>query len=318
MTDLLLRSGAPATTVEALRHAVADRLDRPTQLVAFATGDRILTAFELPGVASPDRASWGAPAHILPLLSWIAIRPSYVEVVVDRTGADITEVAGGAVHGSTTVVAGPDDEIERNAPGGRSQPSFQRPATDAWHHNAAAVAAATAHALSRVGARLLLVAGDIRAIHLLLARLPQRPLLIRRVSGGRGPDGSAARRAIDVARARAAYAEETRLAMTAALRNAATSTVIEGADRTLTALAGGRVRTLFIDRRVASTGTAWFGSELLCAARPVALPGGDGPRRGGLVDVAVRAALLTDAAICQTNRQTVPIAGGIGALCRYR
>jgi hypothetical protein len=100
-------------------------------------------------------------------------------VVVDRTGADITAVPGGAVHGPTTVVVGANDEAACFASDGCSQALIQHRDTDSWQHNAAAVAGATTRALAGVRSRLLLVAGDIRAVHLMLARLPERPLVIK-------------------------------------------------------------------------------------------------------------------------------------------
>jgi hypothetical protein len=240
-----------------------------------------------------------------------------VEVVADRTGADITAVIAGAVHGTTTVVAGADDEIECNAPGGWSQPRYQRRATDSWHHNAATAAEATIRALSLTRARLLLVAGDVRAVHLMLARMPERPLLVKRVTGGRAPDGSAAARAAEIKRARAVYADRIRAATTAGLRNAAIGTFANGVDEALTALAAGRVRTLFVDAELARGCSAWFGPELLSAALPGATPDGSPASTGELVDVAVRAALLTGATVCQLEPGAFRIAGGVAALCRY-
>jgi hypothetical protein len=93
--------------------------------------------------------------------------------------------------------------------------------------------------------------------------------------------------------------------------------VVEGAEATLAALADGRVRTLFIDERLASADSAWFGPELLCVGRPAAAPDGSAAHRGGLADVAVRAALLTEAAVCPLDNRPFRIADGIGALRRY-
>ncbi|HET9142214.1 hypothetical protein [Actinophytocola sp.] len=117
-----------------------------------------------------------------------------------RTGADIHTGAGGGQPPRITSVLGPDDEIERNAPGGRAQSRYQHRAEDSWQHNAGAVA----------GARLLVISGDVRAVQLLEERLPawiRTETTIRHITGGRSPDGSQPRRAetvVEVARATAA------------------------------------------------------------------------------------------------------------------
>jgi hypothetical protein len=109
---------------------------------------------------------------VVALLAFRQRHPPYVVVVTDRTGADLTLVPRGAVTGATWTVIGPDDEIERNAPGGWAQARYQRLAEDSWQHNAAAVAREVTHALHQVDARLLLVAGDVRAVQLLRDQLP--------------------------------------------------------------------------------------------------------------------------------------------------
>jgi hypothetical protein len=62
--------------------------------------------------------------------------------------------------------------------------------------------------------------------------------------------------------------------------------------------------------------TAWFGEGTLCSLRR---PGPDVPATPGrLSDVAVRAALLTDADICVIPRRNPDApADGLGAICRY-
>jgi hypothetical protein len=102
-----------------------------------------------------------------PLLSWLQRHPPHVNVV---TGPR-RRCRRCAADGVTVTVVGPDDEIERNAPGGWAQPRYQRRAEDSWQHNATEVADVTTRALSTVGAGLLLVAGDVRAVQLLEDRL---------------------------------------------------------------------------------------------------------------------------------------------------
>src|SRR5262249_60119159 len=97
---------------------------------------------------------------------------------------------------------------ERNAPGGWSQPRYQRRAEDSWQHNAAAVAQVVTRALRDLRAGLLLVAGDVRAVQLLRDHLPpalRRQVTLRHVPGGRGHAGPEAVRRAAIAEAGDGY-----------------------------------------------------------------------------------------------------------------
>ena len=66
--------------------------------------------------------------------------------------------------------------------------------------------------------------------------------------------------------------------------------------------------------------TAWYGPGLLCAAAADEVPDGDGwwQASGRLVDVAVRAALLTDADVRVVDLAAGRFDDSIAGLCRYR
>jgi hypothetical protein len=309
----LVRAAAPPSLSDAVREHLVG-YDSPHPVAVFAGGDRVLLAHPAPGADWPDQAAYAAPAHVLPLLDWLAAHPPYVEVVTDRTGADITAVARGATAGRTTTIVGPDDEIERNAPGGWAQPRYQRRAEDSWRHNAGAVADAAVRALRRVQADLLVVAGDVRAVQLLVDHLPHRWPRVRQIPGGRRPDGSDAARLAGIAE-RAAYADAITAARVAEFVDASRGIAAQGVDDTVAALAAGNVRTLLVNPDAAPGRRAWFGPEELCLSRL-------GERRppaheGALVDVAVRAALLTHAQVYVVGPTTVPLVDRLGGLCRY-
>lgn len=269
------------------------------------------------GSATVDTSSNALP-RLAPRLALLQARPPYVLVVTDRTGADVTAVPGGAVAGEVTVVVGPDDEIERNAPGGWSQPRFQRRAEDSWHHNAVAVADQVTRALQKVDAHLLLVAGDVRAVQMLRDSLStgvRRSASLRHVPGGRQPDGSAEVRAAAVAKAVEAYAAESSAGLLTRFLDVRGpgGAAVEGARATVDALVAGRVGTLLVVDDPADDRTAWYGEDVLARldAAPSLVP-------GRLVDVAIRAALLTDAGVHIISAvEAEEIAEGIGALTRF-
>lgn len=191
----LSTQGADDASIAAVWRELERQPVSPARFAVVASHGSVLFGQRLPDADGVDLARFGAPAHVAPLIEYVQRHPPYVKVVTDRTGADLTVVPRGAAAGPTTVVVGPDDEIERNAPGGWAQGRYQHRAEDSWQHNAAAVARDVTRALHQVDAQLLLIAGDVRAVELLLERLPtavRQALTVRRLPGGRQPDSSGA------------------------------------------------------------------------------------------------------------------------------
>jgi hypothetical protein len=313
----LAQQGADPATLAAIEPIVVASPPYATELAAFAVDGQVRLIHHLPGGVASDRARFAAPADVVPLVTWLQRRPAYVMVVTDRTGADLLTVPAAASSGATQTVAGPDDEIERNAPGGWSQPRYQRRAEDSWQHNAAAVADAVVREVHRVQAGLLLVAGDVRAVQLLRQHLPasvRQHVVWRHLPGGRSPDGSAAVRQAAIDAAVEEHVGGRIAAELAHLADARPGTRVDGPAATLAALAAGRVGTLFVEERPEDARVAWFGSATLCAEAPY---GDQALMAGRLVDVAVRAALLTDAEVRVVGSASPTLAGGIGGLCRF-
>lgn len=325
VTDELTRQGCGAGTVTALERRVLGAVPGPGVLAAVATGEEVLLTVDLPGADQPDLAAYDDLPHLLPLLTWLQFRPAYVAALVDRTGADVTAYPGGTGEAVSDVVDGPDDEIERNAPGGWSQGRYQHRAEDSWEHNSVRVGEVLTWALHEYDARILFLAGDVRALQYLEKHLPtqvKQEVTIRRVSGGRSPDGSWQRRAEQIADDLRLAVDETTAALLARLDEGRRpgGRAVEGAAPTLRALTEGRVRTLFLAGDPTGTRSAWYDPHGTGAALdPAVLElAGAHPRPGGLDEVAVRAALLTGADV----RVVAPGAAGgpaegIGALCRY-
>jgi hypothetical protein len=325
IADVLERDGAPAAAISALHTRLGHAPVAPVVLALHATSDgATIHEQRLAGGGADDRAGYTSPPDVVALLAHDQCRPPFVHVVIDRTGADLTYSAGGDAVLHHLQVVGADDEIERNAPGGRSgrsQSRYQRRAEDSWRHNARQVAEQVAPCVARVGAQALVLSGDVRSVQLLEERLPDDPKLIRRhLTGSRSADGSQALRASKLA----AALEEIALAQTRRLIEQFHASLgpaghaVEGVDATLAALAADRVLTLLIDPNLA--GEAWFGADGTEVYREhaAALLGRQPVRSGRLIDVAIRAALLSGARvrIRPTGLDGGPVEG-IGALCRY-
>ncbi|MCC5952919.1 MAG: hypothetical protein JJU45_12590 [Acidimicrobiia bacterium] len=115
----------------------------------------------------PDsaRASCDELPHLGPILRAVQEFVPHVVVVTDRVGADIHLVGLGEEE--TEHVDGAELHIHRGKPGGWSQRRFQQRAENTWEHNAKGVAEEVDAARRKVGARLVAVAGDPRAVQFL-------------------------------------------------------------------------------------------------------------------------------------------------------
>ncbi|MGZ6874521.1 MAG: baeRF2 domain-containing protein [Blastococcus sp.] len=326
LSDTLARQGATAEITAALSDAAEQEPPGPAVLAAFAPEGAPVRLFRVARLKTQDVADVGPLPRVLPLLGWLQEHPPHVVVVTDRTGADVAASANGTELGRWTVV-GPDDEIERNAPGGWAQGRYQHRAEDSWRHNAASVAEAVVSAVRESGARLVVVAGDIRAVQLLEERLPagvRSQVALRHVGGGRSPDGSQRGRSERVDEVtRAFVAEESDALLRRFDEERAPGGIgVEGVPQTLEALTRGDVEDLFLVPAALEGRTAWFGPR----APDVLLegngqpPGWDGPAvRAPLADVVVRAVLGIGGHVrlVPHGLPTGP-AEGIGAFCRFR
>jgi hypothetical protein len=322
LIDRLRAEGADQQTLDAIWAPLRSSAAAHQGVAIFARDGRVLYAHRMPAGSVVDGARFAAPANVLPLLGWLQTLVPYVLVMTDRTGADVTAFNDSCHPLSAVRVDGPDDEIERNAPGGWSQPRYQRRAEDSWAHNAAAVAEETTRALQQVDARLVVVGGDVRAVQLLekeLAVPRRRGLVVEHVVGGRHPDGSEDDRPAQVARAVRVFTavESAGLVNDFTEAHGSAGRAVEGAHDTLTALAERRVATLFVADAHTHT---WFApAPDLVALHPAEIcERHQALREGRLDDVAIRAALLTGADIhVVTPGAGLELEDGIGALCRF-
>jgi peptide subunit release factor 1 (eRF1) len=145
-------------------------------------------------------------------------------------------------------------------------------------------------------------------------------LTVRLLPGGRQPDSSDAIRdeaTADIL-AEFAYTETAELLdrLDAERRRGGRS--VEGVAATLNALAQGRVDTLFIVDDPNDERVAWFGPETLCAETATEPgPATSWQAAGSLVDIAVRAALMTAHVHVVPAEQSASLGERIGALCRF-
>ena len=176
--------------------------------------------------------------------------------------------------------------------------------------------------VDEIGARLVVVAGDLRAVPAMREHLPERVAeLVREVDGARSPDGSIDELVEDVVKLVATTAAEDTVALLSTFKQerGQGDLAAEGVAPTLAALAAARVDTLIVHDDPDDDRSAWFdpsGGTVAQDARTLRDLGVEDPQEGRLVDVAIRAAFSSGAAV-----RIVPsvrsVADGIGAVLRF-
>ena len=268
-----------------------------------------------------DLARWAPLPSLLQIVRWRQASPAHVVVVADREGADIVAVRRDRPD-VRTEAGGEDAVIRKVRPGGWSNRRYQERAENTWERNAADAALQVARLCRRVDARLVVVAGDVRAVGMLRDGLPaELAPLVRVVDGGRSPDGSGPALEAEVARAldEAVAADTAALLEKLAEERGQADRAVDGADAVLAALAEARVDVLLVGDDADDDRSAWFGPEPNhVAATGLGLEdlGVEAPEQARLVDVAVRAALGTGAGV-RVAPDDADVPEGLAAILRW-
>jgi len=194
----LAAQGADEATLTALDKAVeaADpSVGQAGRVLVAAHGETLL---DRPLPAPPRRviARLSPLPHLMPMLAQFPEPLPYVVVVTDRTGADITAYAAQGEPLFSDTVKGPDQwPIHKVPSGGWAALRYQHAVEVAWEHNASAVAEEVTRVADAINARLVIIAGDIRARGLLREELPQHvyDLSVETEAGSRAAGSDPAR-----------------------------------------------------------------------------------------------------------------------------
>lgn len=272
-------------------------------LAVIANAERVLHVEHGSAVGPNDEASWASLPRLVPLLEWRQYEPPYVVVLTDRTGADLFGFVRGLPDAIRGEVEGEHDEIRRVKPGGWSQRRYQDRAEDSWKGNAEQVAGRVARLAQDLDAELVIVAGDVRAVELLRKSLPERvDELVHVVEGERPWEGKGDPMPEETRDLVERHVRETtdRLLAKFEEERGQHDKAVEGVDATAKALAQAQVAVLFVTEDPVEDRQLWFGANpaLLSASdRDLKELGVDSPEQGPAIDVLVRAALGTGAAL---------------------
>lgn len=319
--DELADAGAPADALDAIEALVPDaHLDGPS-LIAVAAASEVVVGRA--GSEVPARPLWYYEplAAVGPLVTWWQTSLPHVLVVADRAGADITAVAPGGRSGTDTVGSDDGPHLRKVGAGGWSQRRYQERAENKWEANAKAVAERTTSVADYIGARAVLVAGDVRAVQFLRENLPGRLVpLVREIDGARGADGGTGDLLEDARKQMATVAAEDTVAILGKFREerGQRDCAADGVVATIEALNAATVDVLLVHDDFEDSRPVWFSPDGALVALDPGTLGDYGvaqPRQGRLVDALIRTAFRTGARV-----RTVPstaVADGVGAILRF-
>jgi hypothetical protein len=254
----LVRQGTGAASLDAVAEVVLDPDEVSPGRAVFARDGAITFTGSLDAPPRREIARRAALPHLMPLLAQHRPPIPHVRVSASRTGGEVVAI-GGSGEAWRDWMAGRQWPVRKVSVGGWSQDKYQRRAEDTWAENAKELAAEVVAAADQVGARHVIVSGDVRARSLVLEHLtvPLREsaaMVDKEVSADSAAMAEAADQALsdwaDRDRRRRFEDWGTHLAHDHA---------VQGLAQTLTALRNGQVSDVFLADNPHSTAAAWVG-----------------------------------------------------------
>lgn len=320
----LAEQGASAGLLAAMDAALdgvpAEPDRRGVALFAAEAAPDDVTVERLPAPPRADLARYGPLPHTMPLVAQRGEEVTWLRVVVDRTGGDLSGYDAGGLRRQETVQGDETYPIRKVKPGGWSQARYQREAETTWQRNTGDVAAAAAELAEAFRPDVLVVAGDVRARQLLFDQLPkrwrERTVLTDAGSRAAGADLEGLDEAAAVAVAEVAQ-RRTREAVD---RFGAQEGLGNGLAAVVTALQREQAEAVLIVDDPSSTDELWVGPEpAQLALDPAQLRemGVEEPVRVRADAALVRAAAGTGADLVLVGPGEIDLRHGIGAVLRY-
>src|SRR4051812_2222020 len=176
LRERLTEQGADAVTLDAVEDAVQNHPFQPGRygLAVFAEGGDVAMVETLSAPPPADEARVGPLPHVMPLIAQRGEEVPYVRVLTDRTGADLDALTVGGAPRHREVRGSATWPIRKPQVGGWSHRHYLQKVEESWKRNAGDVAAAAADLAESVGAEVIVVGGDVRAVQTFAGRLPKR------------------------------------------------------------------------------------------------------------------------------------------------
>jgi phosphoglycolate phosphatase-like HAD superfamily hydrolase len=322
----LERLDVPPAVRSAISDARGEHADGAARLVvADVATEQVQLAVSLPHAPRRPFVETGTLPRLVPLLEDVTTTVPHVVVLADRTGADVSAYYDTGKVVNEITVKGQTLHLRKVQGGGWSHLRYLHRAENGWATTAAEIVAAIDELAAKVGAELVVAAGDTRELQLIRENLPERlRSLVVEVPGGRGGDGSEPLVRQRIADAVSRHVAGSTLALLAEYNQerGQDKRACEGVEDVVEALRKAQVQTLLVTTGADQDAQLWFGPDptMLGTTRDEVVGlGADKPKQGPLVEVLLRAAAATgaDAQLVPHQSEQAP-RGGVGALLRYR
>lgn len=261
--------------------------------------------------------------HLLPYLAQRTTDTPHIVVVADRSGADILEVLPGGGEERESV-DGKDYPIHRTAADVWNEDHFQRRVENTWEANAENVANEVNRLLRQGPAKLVVVAGDVRARAMITEALGSPPgITVRAIDeGGRaaGSSQQALQAAVHDAVLHHVWRERREVLEHLQQNLGRQEYAVAGVAPVVEALRMSQVDTLVISDDPSSPLRAWVGPGLTDFGlddAEAAATGVDSVEHDRLDAALVRAAVGTHARLVVTPGGHSYLPEGLGALLRF-
>ncbi|MFR9729321.1 hypothetical protein ACL03H_08835 [Saccharopolyspora sp. MS10] len=328
--ERLADAGADESTLRALDESVDRHEHRIGQRgqVLVATAGEVIFGEELPQppreAADGEQVHFGTLPNLLPYLRLRASRIPHVVALVDHVDAELTIVAAGA-EPRTRKVHGGDHPVHkaRGGAGELNEMRAQNAVEEQWRHNAKEAAEEIAKQAMRIGAELVVLAGDPQQRGLVHENLPGgvRERTVQTEAGH--PDGTSSgeslRREVGDTVESAVNARVDEVVHEFEQQRGRQERAVEGWRPVVDALQRGQVETVL-----------WAGPESVSWLHVGPVPNQVALERGELTDMGVSqpgeapasaavvwSAAGSDADLVLVDPEKVELAEGIGAVLRY-
>ncbi|KPN16328.1 MULTISPECIES: Vms1/Ankzf1 family peptidyl-tRNA hydrolase [Arthrobacter] len=322
----LAKQGAPPEDQEAAETAVlpAEGVPSPASRYLLVQQGTVALNELLPGeLVLPERVSVDPIPDLLPLLKHRPEELPYIVAEVSREDAEIRLLFVGREESSVEDVKGEKEDITKLPAGGWSQDKFQRQTEQVWRRNADQVAEQIDRVVDSSGARLIVLAGDVRARGLVRDQLAEAHKPLVSMIDSHMPESRTGRRAFEdkvqerIALLWAAEQEQImdRLAQQQGQANPESVTGFGGV---LTALQQAQVELMILnDTALAGHHLLALGAEPWVASAPEHSLGAEVLGQVPAPAALVRAASLTDASLLLVPDGVLPRGVDAAALLRW-
>ena len=298
-------------------------------LAVFATHGRVALAQPLPRPPVRESATWSRRPQTGPLVAGAAEQVRWVRAVVDRTGGTLTAADAGHLRIDRDVPTAEEYPKHKSGQGGWSQLNFERSTVTVWDRNVHNVVDAVTEAADRMGADVVIVAGDVRARQMLIDRLPKRMAgrVVESDVGNRAPGGDPSTLDNVTAEAVARVARDRRMELLDRYRmDLSRGRAREGVAPVSEAAWHASMDVLLLSDDSQFAGSepplqVWIDPDDPRAIAPDAAVlrdvGVSGPERENAIAALIAAAAAEDAEVVTVDPSEQRLTDGIGAITRY-